>query len=186
MQIELKSYYLNDFRKDLPKIQFTQGNQVTNHGDFFFDKQRWIDALRTIASGEQKACFVFSMFITVASDQTMFAYFHPYYRTFRLLTRYPKFGWCGLGPHNLNPLLLIKYPLDESLIEIADVKKYLESAANLFVDEVKDFLINHMNSINPKEFVTKFISDRYIVQIASEDANMKEFIGKIDKAINNC
>jgi hypothetical protein len=179
--INLKKYYLNDFRKDLLKIQFERGNEITNPGDFFFDKTSWTDAIRKLQSNEQKACFIISMFITVASDQTMFTYFRSSYRNFRLLTRYPKFGWTGLGPHNENPLLLIKYPVEQSAIDFQEIEVKFAEAAKLFKDEVKDFFVNHMVGINHDEFIKKFTNDKDTIRIITEDGNMKRLVDKINQ-----
>ncbi len=57
------------------------------------------------------------MFITVASDQTMYAYYLNHYDNFKRLTQYPKFGWCGMGLHNENPLSLILCAIEDKIVD---------------------------------------------------------------------
>ncbi|MBF0606731.1 MAG: hypothetical protein HQL61_04145 [Magnetococcales bacterium] len=140
MPLDLKTYYLSYFRKDIEKIKLLHGNRITNKDDFFFDRDSWINAILKINSNEQITCFILSMFITVASDQTMFTYYKPLYGQFKLLTQYPKFGWCGLGPHNENPLLLIRYPIEKSLVEFKEIEKNLIQHQNYLKSKWKTSL----------------------------------------------
>ena len=58
MSTELADYYVKKFRKDIAKINFTEGSSITNPGDFFFNKQAWLTAVDSIESETTKAYFI--------------------------------------------------------------------------------------------------------------------------------
>lgn len=190
--MELKDYYDKQFREDLLNINFTQGGQ----GGYFFDGrprvprnlyfsyEEWIEAINKIKLPEDKVCFVFSMFITIASDQTMFTYFNSKYEEFKELTRYPKFGWKGMVSHIQNPLNIIKHPIEQLVISTDIFEQFTESAAKLFIDEVKDFFSKYIKEIDYKEFVSKFVTDPDVVHIIRRDASMKNFIDKMEMLVS--
>jgi len=177
--MEIRNYYLKTFRTDVEKIRFRLGSKVTNPNDFFFDREEWKRAVRLMEDNNKKACFIFSMFITVASDQTMHAYYQNFYDDFRRLTRYPKFGWCGLGPHNENPLELIQYAIEDNAVDSNSIDSMSKEAAKLFVDEIFDFLGNHICEVSPKKFINNFLNDKDVANRSSQSNVVKIFIDDI-------
>ncbi len=182
--MNLRDYYLNVFRGDVEKIRFRRGSEVTNPSDFFFDREEWKNAVQLMEDNETKAYFIFSMCITVAPDQTMYTYYQKHYGDFRRLTRYPKFGWCGLGPHNENPLLLIQYAIEDNAVDSNYIGRMSKDAAELFVDEIFDFFVNHMPEVDPKEFIENFVNDNNVATISSQSNLVKTFIDYIREYVN--
>jgi len=187
MSLDIKAYYLDEFRGDWQKIFSSEYARVTNSPDMLFDKHAWFDTLFMLDGEKRRACFIFSMFITLAIGQTLFTYFTPYHEAYWLHARLPRFGYRGLGPHNENPLMFIKYPLrrrfgDCVLLPIPWFEKYAPAAAQLFVDEIRDFCAEHAKEIDPGEFVYKFASDPYIEQLATEDPNLRMFVDQIKES----
>jgi len=181
MSINLSDYYHNKFRNALKNIKCAEGSQVTNPDDIWFSKEAWLEALRKMRDKEERACLIFSMFITVASDQTMYTYYSGLYEEFRTLTRYPKFGWYGLGPHNENPLLLIQYPVEEGVVDWAILEDYFKPAAQLFAHEVKAFFTNHMSQIDPNQFVSKFVEDEHVAYVLDGSDKLYSFVNSLGR-----
>jgi len=189
MNLELSKYYRKIFREDVCKINFVAfhtrapllGSLDNNFIDMdaFFYKNDLIRSLKLMHTEIHKAFFIYSIFITVSSDQTMYTYYQSYYNEFRFLTRYPKFGWCGMGPHIKNPLLIFQYPIEENVIDLEIIRKYSKEAALLFRDEVRFFFTEHLKSVNPIEFIDNFANDRDIVRFSSRNEFLKSFIDEI-------
>lgn len=177
--MSLREYYLEVFRADVKRIRFRPGSKVTNPDDFFFDREEWKRAVGLMKDNNTKACFIFSMFITIASDQTMYTYYQNCYDDFRRLTRYPKFGWCGLGPHNENPLKLIQYAIEDNAVDPNSIGSMSEEAAKLFVDEIFDFFVNHICEVSPKDFIDNFLNDNDVATISPQSKLVKKFIDYI-------
>jgi hypothetical protein len=183
----LKEYYFDDFGDDINNINFQHGG-TPNPGDLFFSENEWVGAVQ---NNNRKAYFICSMFVTVASDQTMYTYYKDHYNKFKDYTRYPKFGYCGLGPHNQNPLSLIGLPVDNGIIQSSAIENISEEAAKLFVDEIFDFFTQYMNTINPADFLTNFLNDKHIVAFSQSHNWMNNFIKQIrnhldQKKCNGC
>ncbi len=180
MPNDIRGYYLEEFRNDFKRISFVPGTNATNPGDSFFDAESWRRAVGLFDDEQTKTWFIFSMFITVASDQIMFTYYPQDYRRFRDLTRYPKFGWCGLGPHNQNPLLLIQVPLQDHVVSDRYIEENSVSAAKLFVDEVVDFFSRHMPHINSQEFFEHFLNDGQVKDTLNNFPIVSAFLHEIE------
>jgi len=181
--MDIRSYYLKNFRTDVEKIRFQLGSEVTNPNDFFFDKDEWKRVVCLIEDNDKKACFIFSMFITVASDQTMYAYYQNFYDDFRRLTRYPKFGWCGLGPHNENPLKLLQYAIADNAVDSNSIDSMSKEAAKLFVDEIFDFFGNHICEVSSKEFIDNFLDDEDVANVSSQSDVARVFVDDIREVL---
>lgn len=176
--MSLREYYLNDFCNDIKNIKFQHGNRVTNPNDLFFNAEEWIRVINLLPNDERKAYFIYSMFVTVASDQTMYTYYRDRYEEFRKKTRYPKYGYCCLGPHNNNPLSLIAYPIQVQAISRDKIEGISEEAAKLFNDEILDFFKNYMNDIDTTKFIKAFLNDTDIKEYCA-------FNNFIDQIKNN-
>jgi hypothetical protein len=184
MSKDLADYYVNEFRNDIAKINFNEGLLSSTIGLVCFDKDAWLEAVKSMENETTKAYFIFSMFITVASDQTMFEYYHDQYKRFDSLTKYPKFGSCGLGPHNENPLYLIIYPIENKIIDSKLISDHLQDASQLFIDEINKFFCDYLDNINSKEFVEHFITDKYVTKIKKENNLIEKFISSIENNLN--
>jgi len=90
---------------------------------------------------------------------TMFKYFNENYVAFREQTNYPKFGWCGFGPHYENPRKILDLPPENSYLnlDVTDIDEYY----SFFVLELKNSLYNH--GIESIDFIDKLLSDNDIV-----------------------
>lgn len=169
----IKDYYNNDFRADIKRIDFNDGSP-TMQG--YFKQESWLKAVESITDKTERVYFAFSMLITIATDQTMFTYFKGNYKQFETLTRYPKFGWHGLGPHNQNPFLLLLNPLEAGFLAETDITPVVDEFCTLFVDEINDFTKNHMTNISTKELLGAFIGDKNMVVTAEQHKLVGEIV----------
>jgi hypothetical protein len=183
--MKIRDYYLNRFRKEIKTISFEERSLLTNQKDFFFNKKSWLNAVNNITDNELKIFFIYSMFITIASDEIMYTYYNMDYSKFRTQTRYPKFGLCGLGTHIENPLTLIQHLIDENSIDIGLLQKHSISAAKLFVDEVDDYLQKYLTEVDLKDFFRKFVNDNDVRNMVSNNQVIKKIVDDISNTVEN-
>ena len=104
-EMEIKDYYLNDFRSDL--AHFMPDKRLPYFGHSWnYD----CGNLKKVPS-ERRAVFLICLYFTVLMDQAMHSHYPSHYSRFEELTRYPKF--ChGLGQFQKNPRAILSVPAD--------------------------------------------------------------------------
>jgi hypothetical protein len=161
----MKTYYHTQFKKDLLGLNLSSHN-IFGKEYRFFGGRKWDNCQSDLAhiSPENKAKFILSLFITISVDQAFYTYLsHEHYSKAESLLQYPKFGWCGMGPHNEPPKYLIIRALEDGHINSSDIIPLIDEAIRLYVDEVVDFQQNHFPQLRVKEFFLKFINDRDVI-----------------------
>jgi len=179
--MNIKDYYLQQFRVDFKKVELQKASNICNTDDLFFSREELQRVLKTDITAQNHPYFIFSMFITIASDQIIYTYFPDNYSEFRNYTRYPKFGYCGLGPHNENPLMIVVDAVEKKIVPQETVEKLFSEAAELFIAEIKDFFEKYMCSIQPEDFFRKFITDKHILKVCDDYDYAAAFIQEIKK-----
>jgi hypothetical protein len=166
----LIEYRNQQFNADLNSMKFIIPNEVilNNPSDFdldqntvFFGKQDWENLNIDIEHIEEEnyKYFFLCLFTITIIDMTMFKYFNENYVAFREQTNYPKFGWCGFGPHYENPRKILDLPSENSYLNlnVTDIDEYY----SFFVLELENSLYNH--GIESIDFIDKLLSDNDIV-----------------------
>jgi len=150
--MNIKDYYLNDFRGDLRSFMPDPRLRYFGHS-WDYDCKNLDDV-----STERRAAFLICLYFTVLVDQAMHSYYQSHYGRFEELTRYPKF--ChGLGQFQKNPRAILSIPVDKGLVEKESIEGHLVAGMNLFIDEVAAFFREHMPDIETEEFFEKLIYD---------------------------
>ena len=179
--LKIKKYLKNQFLLDLRTMDFHQPNStILNNPDSFridnntiyFGGENWRNInndIRNIEERNQEFFFLLLFMITVI-DLTMFTYYEASYEKFRGLTRYPKFGWVGFGPHYETPKKLINIPENRGLIEKKAVLKYIDVYIDLFFEECDAFFKINTPEITTADFIRKIVNDGDF-QIAFSDEN---------------
>jgi len=150
--MDIKDYYLNDFRSDL--THFMPDARLPYFGHSWNYDCNNLDKVPT----ERRATFLICLYFTVLVDQAMHSHYPSHYSRFEELTRYPKF--ChGLGQFQKNPRDILSAPVDKALVEQATIERYLLAGMHLFIDEVAAFFKEHMPDIEPAKFLETLIYD---------------------------
>jgi len=148
----IREYYNNNFREDL--AEFMPDMQLSYFGHSWSHDCGNLNKIPTAS----RPAFLICLYFTVLVDQAMHAHFRAYYQKFEQLTRYPKF--ChGLGQFHKNPRLILSVPVEKGMVNQQEIEKMLPNGMELFVNEVADFLQQHMKNIAPFEFFEKLIYD---------------------------
>jgi len=138
----LSTYISNSFSQHLNTLQFTSCKvDMESRGiepdTRFFGGREWCDYeinIAAIAPAERKY-FCFCLFTMSSADENMYTHFRQHYQAFQRATRYPKFGWCGFGPHVEKPRFLLEVPImhgiDVNSITDDEIAVFLDSQFNL-------------------------------------------------------
>ncbi|MFB3851124.1 MAG: class I SAM-dependent methyltransferase [Acidobacteriota bacterium] len=174
---EFKIYYLAKFREECERFKKStncQSSQNSFPNVFSFTKSNWVDFLRTLNDLKDKIHFIFSMFITIAVDQTMYCHFSDKYPHFQEHTCYPKFRYNNRGS-NKNPFYLLKDAVDAQIVSYDDLSNYFRMVARVFIHEVHDYLDDYwrerQNDLNVNTFMEAFVNDKDIYGFCFEEKN---------------
>jgi hypothetical protein len=179
--LKIKEYLKDQFLLDLRTMDFQQPNSTIlnnptsfriDNNTIYFGGENWRNInndIRNIEEGNQEFFFL-SLFMITVIDLTMFTYYKASYEKFRGLTRYPKFGWVGFGPHYETPKKLLNIPENRGLIEKKAVLKYIDVYIDLFFEECDAFFKNNTPEITTADFIRKIVNDGDF-QIAFPDEN---------------
>ena len=159
-----------------------------DNNTIYFGGENWRNInndIRNIEDSNQEFFFL-SLFMITVIDLTMFTYYEASYETFRGLTRYPKFGWVGFGPHYETPKKLINIPESRGLIEKKAVLKYIDVYIDLFFEECDAFFKINTPEITTADFIRKIVNDEDF-QIAFSDENtiFELIYNKLKRRLNN-
>jgi hypothetical protein len=184
-----KEYLTNCFREDLSKLnyQILDGIRRSIFGDMmFFGGMDWenihID-LKNIKK-ENFEYFCLSLFTIITFDQCVYTYYEKQYNEFRKKTMYPKFGWCGMGPHNEPPKKLLNRPEKLGYIEKIKVETFINEYIELFINECKEFFEMTKLNINQNEFLIKLINDQgFIPNDSDKNTIYEEIYNKLKEKI---
>jgi hypothetical protein len=166
----LVEYRNQQFNVDLNSMHFIIPNEVIldNPLDFnldeytvFFGKQDWENLDRDIEQVEEEnyKYFFLCLFTITIIDLTVFKYFNTQYIAFRENTKYPKFGWCGFGPHYENPRKILDLPAENGYLNLDVIN--LDEYYRFFELELENSVQNH--GIEPIEFINRLLTDNDIV-----------------------
>lgn len=164
-----EEYFTNEFHKDLSTITFYSPNQAIlknptafhlDANTVFFGGKEWEKLEDDIAfiNRENYQHFFLCLFITISIDLTMYTYYRSCYRVFRNRMCYPKFGWCGFGPHFENPCKLLDIPYQKGFIDPKAID--LEAAADLFIKITTRLLNDSPDFPKVQSFLTCMLSDK--------------------------
>lgn len=107
---------------------------------------------------EHRASFLICLCFTVLVDQAMYTHFHSQYAPFKALTRYPKF--ChGLSQLQHNPRAILATPVDQGVVDAQQILAGLPYGMALFVDEVVEFLRDHMPEVAAAALFDALLTD---------------------------
>lgn len=166
----IRDYYKNKFGEET--ALFMGNRQAPHFGHSWSYDCSGLDKI-PIAS---RPAFLICLYFTVLVDQAMHAHFRADYQQFEQLTQYPKF--ChGLGQFHHNPRAILSVPVQKGMVNKREIEKLLPDGMKLFVDEVVDFLDEHMRNITPSDFFDKLIHDPDIeipLLVVVADPGMKE------------
>lgn len=168
--MDIKDYYLNDFRSDLthflPDARWPYFGHSWNYDCENLNK----------VPPERRAVFLICLYFTVLVDQAMHSHYPSHYSRFEELTRYPKF--ChGLGQFQKNPRAILAVPVDKALVEQDTIERYLLAGMHLFIDEVAAFFKEHMPAIETDKFLQTLIYD--------PDVQIPELLAMVDENLGN-
>jgi len=165
--MNISEYYKDQFVKDLkhlktspPKLFGKVNDVITNALDepdvSFFGGQQWASFNEDIKGIPEENCiqFISCLFMITLLDQAIYKCHHRKYKEWRANNSYPKFGWCGLGPHHEKIYCIL---------DIAD-SKYPNFHANflLIVHALIDLIGQELDvyHISQNEFYTGLELDR--------------------------
>ena len=90
----------------------------------FFGGENWSRVesdLLGIPQGERPR-FVWGLFLMVVTDQNLHEpALASHYPQWRSVTRLPKLGWCGMGPHYENAIWLLRAPEEKGVVDTAEM-----------------------------------------------------------------
>jgi len=161
----MNKYYHNQFRQDLEHLNYTIHNVLGKEYKFFGNEkwQNYKADLQNI-SNENKPKFILSLFITISVDQAFYSFLtEEQYNRAESLLRYPKFGWCGMGPHNEPPKNIIIRPLEFGEVNGNNILHFKDDAMKLYIEEVKIFQQNYFRELNVRDFFLRLVNDRDII-----------------------
>jgi len=111
-----------------------------------------------------RCLFVSCLFIGVLLDQAIFKYYNDAYKkVINNFPTFPKFGYCGFGPHNGNPFLVIARAGSDGKMrdELVELMPYF---AKVFVDETVTSIERFFASeIKPADLFYKILHDEAYV-----------------------
>jgi len=150
--MQIRNYYYKNFKDDL--LGFLPDTRLPYFGHTW---QHDCGNLNDVDS-QSRAAFLICLYFTVLVDQTMHAHFIRDYPKFEKFTRYPKF--ChGLAQFHKNPRDILYVPVKKGLVNRENIESLITHGMELFVDEVIEFLQDHMSHIKPEAFFEKLIYD---------------------------
>lgn len=149
----IQEYYNQKFREDL--VEFIPDKRLPYFGHSWSHDCGGLNKIPF----SSRPSFLICLYFTVLVDQAMHDHYHPYYKQFESLTRYPKF--CrGLGQFQKNPREILSVPVEKGIVNQHQIEKILPDGMELFVNEVFDFFQKYMEHINPNDFFGKLIYDK--------------------------
>lgn len=137
---DLKNYFYNDFPSQLWFITDGIEPEKINNKYIFFGGPHWENFENDIKKipAEDRPAFLVSLFMIIFSDQAVYTYIPNLYHLWQAMTEFPKFGHCGMGPHNENPMqILAKADTDAVLSQ--KVQALLPEFAKFLIDETKSY-----------------------------------------------
>lgn len=169
---DFKTYYLNNFQKDLFKFFESIPDESKFHEDrerkqlFSIQHSRLTPARNHLdfLTIEENSLFGVALFYTVLADMVCYTHFKSHYSTFQALTRYPKFigdcpGACHLHFHPRNIFSAMNYGLDRSDKSWINFGVDLTKSKPFIENEIHSFFTKHMNQISSEDFWTRFRSE---------------------------
>lgn len=149
----MRAYYRSSFRDDLGRFMETSSVPYFGHA--------WSHncaAQLARVPAEHRASFLICLYFTVLVDQAMYTHFRSRYAPFEALTRYPKF--ChGLSQFQHNPRAILATPVDQGAVDAQQILAGLPDGMALFVDEVIEFLRDHMPEVAAAAFFDALLTD---------------------------
>ena len=154
--MSLIEYINNNFQCDINSLNTSRCNNIINENNpyinadtLFFGGPSWENFNKdiiTVNPGD-RAYFCFCLFAMVAADQNAHAHFKDVLFEWLEHYKYPKFGWCGFGPHFENVCYLLEVPstngIDFDTITDAELDAFVqlqfENGRSVLGNLVNDF-----------------------------------------------
>ena len=136
----IRDYFYNDFPSQLRIITDGIRHEKINSKYVFFggDEWKYFEEDMQKVPTENRPAFLLSLFMIILTDQAVYTYIPDLYHLWEAMTEFPKFGYCGTGPHNENPLwILAKADTDAELSQ--KVQALLPEFAKFLIDETKSY-----------------------------------------------
>jgi hypothetical protein len=162
--MKYKEYLSTCFKKDMQKLNYENLDAIRRDmfGDMvFFGGNDWANMendLKNIRK-ENRGYFCLSLFTIVTFDQCAYTYYKKYYKIFREKTMYPKFGWCGMGPHHEYPKKLLNLPELKGYISKENIINIMDEYIDLFINECNEFFQITGINIDSNDFLLKLVKD---------------------------
>jgi hypothetical protein len=175
----LEHYYQTQFTQDLETLAYRHPNPVIMNNlplfkidaaTKFFGGMEWENFDDDLASIANKEAFIYCLFVITIIDLVMFTYFQHNYEHFRNGTQYPKFGWCGYGPHYENPKKMLLKSEENGILDVVSFqttqKAYLIFIGTLF----------SKTGVDAKEFIQAMLNDPDFQPLPSENQSIYTLI----------
>ena len=160
--MSLIAYLNNNFKRDINSLNTSRCNNIINENNpyinvdtLFFGGPLWENFNEDIiaVNPRDRAYFCFCLFTMVAADQNAHAHFKDELFDWLEHFRYPKFGWCGFGPHFEKVCCLLKVPsanaIDFDIITDAELDAFVqlqfENGRRVLGNRVNDFFATMLN-----------------------------------------
>jgi hypothetical protein len=163
----MHNYFYNRFPEQLRQLEFRQPNSIIrkvmqDEAVVFFGGRDWnsvVDDLYRIPSKDHPK-FILCLFMIVVTDQYLYRYQTNIYQTWREETKYPKFGWCGLGPHHENPFKILCAPERDSVIDIDATIYLMPSFVEFLLLDTSSFFSINLPNLNYSTYFAALKQDK--------------------------
>jgi hypothetical protein len=146
--MNIKGYYSGSFVGDLDTVI------GTNMPRFFGGtwRRKGCPELGKVAK-EWRPHFVACLYYSVLIDQALCQHAHKIHKDSRLFEQYPKFN-RGPDPDkgNMNPRVILRYPMYVGLVSSDDLTSLAKPAANLFIAELVETVEKLLPRVNLSNF----------------------------------
>ena len=194
--MNFKYYVETQFPSDIKTMKFKMPNltiQEAHQGfrmdkkTIFFGGRKWSNIKEDLSKIDKEHIenFCISLFVIVSIDLNMFTNFKDKYALFRSKTMYPKFGWCGYGPHYENPKKLLILPEKNKIVNFNKDPLLIDEYTDLFISKCNDFFSNIIPEISSKTFIQKILYDPEMQLNRREgDTFLHSFLSNLNFKIN--
>ena len=93
------------------------------------------------------------------TDQAVYTHFPAAYPAWQRMTRFPKFGWTGFGPHHQDPFEILAVPERAGLVDVAEAVALAPAFAELWVGEVTAWFPRHLPEVGVGGLFASILQD---------------------------
>ena len=195
--MNFKYYVETQFPSDIKTMKFDMPNLTIQEDPqgyrmdkqtIFFGGKNWSSIKEDLSKIDKANIenFCISLFIIVSIDLNMFTYFKDKYALFRSNTMYPKFGWCGYGPHYENPKKLLILPERNKIITFNKDPLVIGEYTDLFISKCNDYFSNIIPEMSTKTFIQKILDDPQMkLHHCERDTFLHSFLSNLNSKLTN-